>query len=769
MSYLVLHIDVEFIVGTVCADNGTSYPITNDKDELLWLYFHNNPHQNSISFGKDNKPHFNNSEVNYYGRFFDYIEKEVESFTLRGIDYPVIELLKESGLLSIFCNAFHQYKLDDSDAIPTLITFSSSISDNAKQKTVDYLRKQKFQIDSYTIPIAELTCYHALNKKGLKVANGSIAVFMEASNSTLNLIKLSLSDNYFLKDGQTISYKGKGLDPRKRALVRFIVNEVNKSTGVLSSEDEKEDEIDRLEYKADDWLKRLDAQTRNMPFHIPSVSFSKAPNMRREVFVWKNDLDSDTGQYTQELRDIFEAFRNDHVKGEVAIVFLLGNCFQSDRVKSSFKLLVGSERLCLYANKDIQEVLAMYPKIDFKRYSSEEARIKAQAEAEKKKLAEQLAFEDNKRKEAEKEAKRQAENQEKENKRREAQLLFERAFQLEKEGKLEDAKVNAENALLSDRGNKEFKVFLQELDEKIKTLNDKNDLYKSFLNKGDKFLENNELEKALEEFELAQSVFDNAEIIRKIIEVKRLIKNKEKRKATIYQLLTEIQSLMSRDELLMAKEKIGEVLTIDKDNTKAKALLPEIEQSLKQQKKERQEKENREKGEKILLAADNLFNDDRWEEAKCQYEMALNFCPKDKRINDKIKQCNDKIKAKDDAFNDLIFEATVVEQKGDFKKALKYLESAAKIKPDHAETKKKIKIIRLNIEFESENTKKTPLKGDDFFLVHKLPKPDDSDFLNTKMYVKKIKNDDSFIKPQAPEKLFDDNVFFGLLDFNKKK
>ena len=76
MSYLVLHIDIEFIVGTVCAGNGTSSPITNGKEELLWLYFFNNPHQNSITCGKDNKTHFNNSEVNYYGNFFEKIEKE---------------------------------------------------------------------------------------------------------------------------------------------------------------------------------------------------------------------------------------------------------------------------------------------------------------------------------------------------------------------------------------------------------------------------------------------------------------------------------------------------------------------------------------------------------------------------------------------------------------------------------------------------------------------------------------------------------------------
>ena len=527
MSYLVLHIDVEFIVGTVCANNGTSYPITNGSEELLWLYFHNNPHQHTISFGKDNKVHFNNSEVNYYGKFFESIEKEIEKFTIRGLEYPVINLLKESNLLETVRNAYQQKTLDDKEHIPTLISFSTSIGDNAKQKTVDYLQNHGFQIDSYSVPIVELTCYHAINQKKLKIANGSVAVFMEATNSTLHVVKLFFSDNYFLKDGKTVSYKGKGFDPRKRALIRFVVNEVNDVTGLLSTDDEKEEEIDRLEIKADDWLKRLDLQTRNMPLRIPSVSFRIAPNMRKDVMVRKNDLDEDTGQYTQDLKDIFDAFKSEYVQGNISAVFLLGNCFQNDRVKNSFIQMTGNERLHLYANEDIHDILAIYPKIDINRYSSEEARIKAQAEVEKLKQAELRALEDKQRKEEEATLKKAAEAQKAEQNRIEAQRLFERAVDLEKEGKLNDAKANADNALLLTPTNREYKQFFSDLVEKIERRNARDELYKSYLNNGDNYFKANCLEESLEEYEAAQTVFDNAEIIKKIIEVKRLIKSRE--------------------------------------------------------------------------------------------------------------------------------------------------------------------------------------------------------------------------------------------------
>lgn len=455
MSYLVLHFDVEFIVGTVCADNGTSYPITKENENLLWLYFFNNPHYNTISFGKDNKIHFNNSEVNYFGKFFEKIDKEQEFFTLRGIDHPVIDLLKESGLLEIIRKAYQQKTLDAADNIPTLITFSSSINDISKQKTIEYLTLQGFKIESYTIPIAELVCYYGTNHKTLKLVNGNVAVFIEATNSTLHLMKLSFSENYFLVDGIVNSWRGKGLDPRKRALVRFVVNEVNKASGVLSSEEEKEDECERLEMQADEWLRKLNSlSTNNIPFIIRSVSFTKAANMKRDVLVRKEDLDSDTGQYTQDLKDIFDAFKNESIHGDIAAVFLLGNCFQSDRVKTSFEQFAGKDRLFFYSNDNIRDILTVYPKIDIKRYATEEARIKERAKAEELKRAEQHAIEDAQRKLAETEEKKQSEAIKAEKNRKDAIALFERAIELEKQGKLDDARINVENALLLDNHNK---------------------------------------------------------------------------------------------------------------------------------------------------------------------------------------------------------------------------------------------------------------------------------------------------------------------------
>lgn len=805
MSYLVLHIDVEFIVGAICADNGTSSPITNGQEELLWLYFFNNPHQNSISFGKDNITHFNNSEVNYYGKFFEKIEKQQETFILRGIEHPVIDLLKESGLLDNIRKSYKQKTHDNTDNIPTLLTFSSSISDNAKQKAVDYLKNNGFEIKSYTIPLAELVSYHALINKKLEVGNGSVAIFLEATNPTLHLMKLSLSDNYFLLNGKPQIREGMGFDPRKLALLRYVVNEANKSIGALFTENEKLEECKRFEMQADEWLKKLDATSQNMPYYIRSISFSKMPNSKKNVLVRKSDLDSDTGAYTQGLQDVFEAFRTDNVRGDFVAVFLLGNCFQNDRVKKRFEQLLGADKIYFYSNNDIQDILAMYPKIDITRYASEESRIMERSKAEELKQAEQRAYEDRQRKEQEAAAEKVVVEQKAQENRKDAKLFFERALELEKAGKLEDARINVENAIALDKTNKEYKLFLDDLTDKIKKLIDKTELYKKYLNKADNLLKNGELEKAIDEYEAAKIVFDNVEIIAKIIEVKRFIKDKEKLKFKVAQLVSDVKEFIQQKDFQTAKNKINEILSIDKTNEEAIKFLSEIDEIYKQQEKLfndsvksadkyyssanfldainhykqalsiksddtycfqqikniediiHQQKENQEKCKKITDKADELFQVERWPEAKVQYQLALNLCPQDKSLQAKLNVCNSKLKEQEDRFSDLLLNANVFEKKGKFKDAIDALEAARKIRPDNKDIKRRIEKMKFTLEFDDgaciresiQKPKTNDTKNDDDFFGttsnKELPKKNnDDDFLGVKTtkIISNIKNDD---------------------------
>ena len=381
-DYLILYVDVEFIVGAISTGYGNPHVINIEGDILQWLYFFNDPHQHTVSFGKRYKKHYMDGEVNYYGKFLHSIENKDATFSLRHVDYPLIELLEVSGMLKMWEMEYNHTTQSVPETIPTLLTYSSSISDLAKQNFVDYLKGKGFDIKSYTIPLSELALKKLLIDGKINSDDGKATLMIEATNATLHFTKLVYHDQYFMKDGDVRSIQGKGIDPRKRALCKFLVGEMNSLTGLLSTEDEKEEEIERLEPQAADWLKNIDAQSGTRPFYIRNISFKIAKHITRDILVNKENLESDTGRYVQYLTDEYSAFKNEFCPNGVSYCCFVGNCFVSVRIKERFESVVGKERAFFFRTTDVADIICVYPRIDLQRYADEENRIKAKAEAD---------------------------------------------------------------------------------------------------------------------------------------------------------------------------------------------------------------------------------------------------------------------------------------------------------------------------------------------------------------------------------------------------
>jgi tetratricopeptide (TPR) repeat protein len=615
---LALHIDTDFLVGAICADeNDQTYPIKNSNDDFLWLYFYNDPYTNVVSFGKDNKKHYSEGKTNYYGNFIQLIEDENNIFSIGEYEYPIIELLRYSKLIEKLKTDFSKKTLENSDKIPTLLTFSLSINELAKQKLVDYLKTQDFNIVSYTIPLAELACRFALKNNKKKFADGNIVSFLEATNTDLHLLKLIFSTDYFLLDGKPETKQGLGIDPRKRALLKFVVNKIG-TMGVLS-EQEKEIEYKIMEPKTEEWLTRLDMLSNNGPIDV-NESLSKTPTKRR-VLIYKDKIAEFTGSDTKLILDTYNGFINRNFSQEVSAIFLIGNCFQNDIIQTKFQNLIAQDNLYIYSNKDIQNILSVYPKIDFQRYISEEERIKVKAIAEENKRVEQRELEYNQRKEQEAEEKRVIEEKEKEKNRREAQKFYYQAVEFEKKEQLQDAIANVEKALQLDPDNNECQNFLKILRDKSSELKIKTEQYKSLLNKARELEKNKDLERALNIYELAQEIFDYAEIQNKIFEVKEKIRKKEEQKEEINQLLKKTELLIDQSKLEDAKKTIKQVLEIDATHREAKTKLENINVRLQ---------EIEIQYNTLVTAADKNFNSGDINTAESIYKEALKIKQNDK-------------------------------------------------------------------------------------------------------------------------------------------
>ncbi len=584
-DYLILYVDVEFIVGAIGTGYGNPHVINIEGDILQWLYFFNDPHQHTVSFGKRYKKHYMDGEVNYYGKFLHSIENKDAIFSLRHVDYPLIELLEVSGMLKMWEMEYNHTTQSVPETIPTLLTFSSSISDLAKQNFVDYLKGKGFDIKSYTIPLSELALKKLLIDGRINSDDEKATLMIEATNATLHFTKLVYHDQYFMKDGDVKSIQGKGIDPRKRALCKFLVGEMNSLTGLLSTEDEKEEEIERLEPQAADWLKKIDAQSGTRPFYIRNISFKIAKHITRDILVNKENLESDTGRYVQYLTDEYSAFKNEFCPNGISYCCFVGNCFVSDRIKERFESVVGKERAFFFRTTDVADIICVYPRIDLQRYADEENRIKAKAEADAHK---QQAERDEQRKrdeakaKADEEARRIAEEKQRKDS---AEKAYQRSLDLDRQGNLEDAKANVDNAVNLVPEDLKYRQFADYLTDKIKKQRETLQLYKTYLLAGDKCCNEGKFDKALVEYEKAKSVDDNAEIKGKIIECNVQIKEQKKQKEKIDALKIEIEELLASKNIILSEDKINKLAVLDIDDKTVNAYKTEL-QKIRDEKEE---------------------------------------------------------------------------------------------------------------------------------------------------------------------------------------
>lgn len=568
-NYLVLHIDMEFIVGAISTGYGTPHPILVDGDPLMWLYFFNDPNYHRVSFGKGYKKHYMDREYNYYGKFLKNIEDDRQEFSLRHVQYPLVELLEESGMLKIWKEEYAKVTYTTSTEIPTLLSFSSTIGDLAKQRFVDYISKKGFDVQSYTIPLSELAFFRLFEENEVNITAGHSALMLEATNATLHFTKLTYADNYFLRDGDVKSIVGKGIDPRKRAICKFVVGELNSITGILSSKEEREEEIERFELQAGDWLSRLDAMHTNRPLLIKNISFARAPHITRDILVNKNNLESDTGRYLQDIVSEYEAFVSEYAPNGIDFCCFIGNCFLSERIRGKFDSLIGKDNTFFYKTTDIPGIISCYPRIDLKRYADEENRIRERAyldalKQEQEKQADLLRKHQEEMEKAAEEAERLKKRQ-----KQQSEEFYRQALDLDKIGHYQDAKIAIDKAINLDPSNIEYRKWADYLSEKIKTMQEKIMLYKQYLSAGDKCVEDEQYDVAIEEYKKAKEVGDNAEINAKIIECQYRIQKREEKQKQIKKALHTISILIGRDEFDEALNQIDNVLSIDNDNKEA--------------------------------------------------------------------------------------------------------------------------------------------------------------------------------------------------------
>lgn len=387
MKALTLYIDKWYIIGAVCTDGVPSLIRPKTGEDCFWLYFYEDVANDTIVYGKDNKPHFHNNENHYYGDVFSLLTDSSSSYIRFGRKQEISKIFKASGIIDELKNSLGAVE----GKIETFISFSKDISDAARLSFKrDVLIPENFEIKESVARIGHLALEHAFRFE--RYSEDGFYLLLNACNENLLYSVYERKDGLLLRKAEN-SLTGMGTDLRSRAILEKVVKSINQTTHFLQSDKELEDEYLRLSQFVDDWIIRLENARPGRPVTIPNVTFSKGNVYNATIL--KRDIDARTAAIVDDIiREIVTFVRNSGVTNDkIQGVLFLGNTFTNSQFLSAIKeqYTLSEDKYVHFKTSDLPNIVAVYTVMDCSQFkvATELGDKRGEAELEMQRLAEE--------------------------------------------------------------------------------------------------------------------------------------------------------------------------------------------------------------------------------------------------------------------------------------------------------------------------------------------------------------------------------------------
>ena len=282
---LLLYVDEDFIIPIACDTEGQKQSIAKDGDDRLWLYFASMP-STVPDFALKYRNSFIAGEAGYYGDFFKAMEAG-STAQINGYDLPYFDLLRQSHFLADIRELYRGHTGATAATIPTAYVFAESISLNARRLFLGAMEKEGFACLSFSLLPGEiLSAYVMAKRRDMEPEFGDYLLFLNSAGDALRITHSIWDGNVWLCDGTCQTIQAVGDSPLKDALVKYVVDEVDKNRGYLLAPGAKEKEYAYQKKNADKWLNLQQAASRgnvhggSVDFDIDDFTYSLDRDMR---------------------------------------------------------------------------------------------------------------------------------------------------------------------------------------------------------------------------------------------------------------------------------------------------------------------------------------------------------------------------------------------------------------------------------------------------------------------------------------------------------
>ena len=361
MKSLSLYVDKWFITVAINFD-GNVIPLSlPNGEDRIWLYFHEDIANSRIEYGRAFENNYRDKLPHYFGDIFNLIEEGDHHFTrYERRREEMREIFKVAGIF----NHLHQ-AVGEEDSVDTYISFSSDIPDVARLRFIEELEESRFKVIESVARISHLALEEC-KKSNIFTTLGTYLVLV-ATNDNFHFALFENKGNIFLRKNEG-TLNGLGLDVRRRALVETIVENINKNTKLLKSQEDFDIECMRQDRFATAWLDKIARSKPYMPVAFDGITFAVAPNNPATVLVFPNLLDSRTSGIVEDIvRKIADFVRENQLQlHEIEGIVFVGNTFTNQTFTRAInnRFIVDDDKIVTYREEELPKVVSVYSLID---------------------------------------------------------------------------------------------------------------------------------------------------------------------------------------------------------------------------------------------------------------------------------------------------------------------------------------------------------------------------------------------------------------------
>lgn len=379
MKTLSLYIDKWYIVGTVNDDSGPHTLSLSNNEERIWLYFYNNIAANRVEYGYKFKDNALAGELNYYTNIFNLIlGSEGKTYKRFGRDIEMRTIFQNAGVFDDLKVGFGE------EPIETYVSFSSDIKLEGQSVFLSLLQECGFDVKGFVARLDFLALEYAL-KKGI-IKNNTYTLVANATNENLHY-SLYRQDEELFNSMSSKTLEGLGIDLRSRALVEQVIEIINASTQIISTDDEFREEHLYLSRFANEWIENLDRSPKNIPTPLGWVNFKKQLGNKYPVTVLKADIDERTSVIIDDVvTEMIKLLDENNIQShELNNILFIGDTFDNGQFKKSLSqhIALSDRDFIHFHEKELGDIVNGYHELPSEWFDDDEENFKTKSEAEK--------------------------------------------------------------------------------------------------------------------------------------------------------------------------------------------------------------------------------------------------------------------------------------------------------------------------------------------------------------------------------------------------